>query len=111
MSKSPTTVPVKLTGAAALRMIRQLAENSRQIVVVKPHGTDAMRARRVSRMQVERCLQKGTICEGPFMNSHGNWQVTMYRHAAGEELKCAVAIEWEERLLVITVMPVRRKSR
>jgi hypothetical protein len=36
------------------------------------------------------------------MNSHGHWQVTLYRHSAGDELHCAVAIEWATRLLVIT---------
>lgn len=43
------------------------------------------------------------------MNRHGNWQVNMYRHAAGEELTCTVAIEWAERLLVITVMPGKNR--
>lgn len=85
-----------------------MAADTARIVVVRPHGTDAMKKRRVTRPQVEQCLQKGSISEGPFMNQHGNWQVNMYRHAAGEELTCTVAIDWGERLLVITVMPGRK---
>lgn len=47
-------------------------------------------------------MQLGTITEGPFLNSHGNWQVSLFRHAAGEELTCAMAIDWPNRLIVIT---------
>lgn len=70
-----------------------------------------MDERRITRRQVELCLQKGTITEGPFMNSRGNWQVNMYRHAAGEEVTCTVIIE-RVKLLVRTVMPPEgRKKR
>ena len=42
------------------------------------------------------------MTEGPFLNAKGQWQVTLYRHAAGEEVTCLVAIEWATRLIVIT---------
>lgn len=64
MPKKATVIPLELTEPAALRMVRQLAGDSDRIVVIKPHGTDAMKKRKVTRMQVERCLQKGTISEG-----------------------------------------------
>ncbi|HEY8130298.1 MAG TPA: DUF4258 domain-containing protein, partial [Thermoanaerobaculia bacterium] len=63
-------------------------------IVILDHCQVRMRRRHISRRQVELCLQKGTINEGPIMNAHGNWQVNLYRHAAGEELTCTVAIEW-----------------
>lgn len=37
------------------------------------------------------------------MNLHGNWQVNVSRLAAGEEITCTVAIEEEQRLIVVTV--------
>lgn len=37
------------------------------------------------------------------MNDHGNWQVTLYRHAAGEEMHCVVAIDLPAKVIVITV--------
>ncbi len=37
------------------------------------------------------------------MNAKGHWQVNMYRHAAGEEMECVVAIDWGKSLIVITV--------
>jgi hypothetical protein len=94
-------VPLTLTTAAALRMIKQLAANSGQIVILD-HCQGRMVKWRITRRQIELCLQKGTIVEGPFMNAHGNWQVNMFRHAAGEELTCTLAIEWATQLLVIT---------
>jgi hypothetical protein len=51
------------------------------------------------------CLAKGVITEGPFVNQYGNWQVNVSRLAAGEQITCAVAIEWQEQLVVVTVYP------
>lgn len=51
---------------------------------------------------MELCCQKGTISEGPFLNRYGHWQVNLFRHAAGEEITCAVAIEWDTKILIIT---------
>jgi hypothetical protein len=96
-------VPLALSAPAALRMIREIAVESDNIILIG-HAKGRGRQRRISRSQVEACVRKGTIIEGPFMNDHHNWQVTLYRHAAGEEMKCAVAIDWPSRLIVITVM-------
>jgi hypothetical protein len=102
MAKEAQVVPLELTAPAAARMVQGLAGDSSRIVILR-HCMERMNSRRVTRRQVELCLQKGTIVEGPFMNAHGNWQANMHRHAAGEELTCTVAIEWAEQLLVITV--------
>jgi len=95
-------VPLKMTAATALRMIREIAVDSDNIVIV-PHGKKRGRDRRISRSQIEACIRKGSISEGPFLNAHHNWQVSMYRHAAGEEMTCVVAIDLPSRLIVITV--------
>jgi Domain of unknown function (DUF4258) len=94
-------VPLSLTTPAALRMVRELAADTSRIVVIQ-HAKERQRKRGITRRQIELCLQKGSIIEGPFPNPHGNWQVNMYRHAAGEEVTCTVAIEWASRLVVIT---------
>jgi hypothetical protein len=95
-------VPLALTVPAALEMVRQLAAESGRIVILN-HCLKRMLQRRVTRRQIELCLQKGTVSEGPTTNAHGNWQVNMFRHAAGDELTCTVAIEWATRLLIVTV--------
>lgn len=94
-------VPLTLTTNAALRMIREIAEDTANIVIVE-HAKKRCKQRKISRRQIEMCIQKGTITEGPFLNAHGHWQVTLFRHAAGDELTCPVAIDWPNRVIVIT---------
>ena len=98
----PERAPASLGSVKALKVIRELASDSRNIVVIG-HGRKRQRQRNITRRQIELCLQRGSIVEGPFVNRHGHWQVTMFRHAAGEEVNCVVAIEWAARLLVITL--------
>jgi hypothetical protein len=93
-------VPLRLTAPRAIQIIRELAVDTNKIVVL-PYGKRRTGERKITRRQVELCVQKGTITEGPFLNQHGNWQVNLYRHAAGEEITCVVAIDWVHRLLVI----------
>jgi hypothetical protein len=95
-------VPLTLTSANALKVIRGIASDSSRIIVVA-HAKMRGRQRSITRRQIELCVQRGTITEGPFLNAHGNWQVNLFRHAAGEEITCVVAIDWPERLIVVTV--------
>lgn len=95
-------VPLQLGAPQALRMIRELASDTDNIVVIM-HAKARQKQRNISRRQIELCVQKGVICEGPFLNMHGHWQVSLERRAAGEEMTCAVAIEWATRLIVVTV--------
>ena len=96
----PNAQPDKLSPADALKIVRAIAADTDNIVVI-PYGARRAKERRIERRPIERCVQKGTIVEGPFLNQHGNWQMNMYRHAAGEELTCVVAIEWLTKVLVI----------
>ncbi|MCJ2017152.1 DUF4258 domain-containing protein [Methylobacterium sp. E-065] len=94
-------IPLALDASRALRVLRDIASDTDRIVIL-PHGKKRGRQRNITRRQIELCCLKGTITEGPFQNQHGHWQVTLYRHAAGEEITCVVAIEWATKLLVIT---------
>jgi hypothetical protein len=94
-------MPKKLSAPDALKMIRGLAADSKKVLVV-PHGKERTKERKITRRQVMACIRKGTITEGPFLNKFGNWQVNLYRHAAGENITCTVAIEWGTRLIVVT---------
>jgi hypothetical protein len=96
----PLEQPADLSEPEALRVIRLLAAQTENIVVI-PYGRRKTKIRRITRRQIELCVQKGTPTEGPFLNSHGNWQMNLLRHAAGEEITCVVAIEWATRVLVI----------
>lgn len=93
--------PFKMSVPAARRMIAELAQDSDNIVVVA-HAKKRGRQRQITRRQMELCILKGSIVEGPFLNQFGNWQVTIERRAAGEEVTCVVAIDWPNQLIVIT---------
>ena len=97
----PQKQPDELRAADALKVIRTLAVDTNHIVVIG-HGKMRQRQRQITRPQIERCVQKGIITEGPYVNIHGHWQVNLTRYAAGEEITCSVAIEWISRLIVIT---------
>ena len=107
---SDASAPPDLSAAAALKVIRELAADTNRIVVI-PYGKRRTAARRITRRQIELCCQKGTITEGPFLNMHGNWQVNLYRHAAGEEVTCVVAIDWATKLLVINAFEPKEAYR
>ena len=96
----PAEQPPDLTRSDALQVIRALAVDTGKIVVI-PYGRKKAGQRGVTRRQIELCVQKGTPTEGPFLNHHGNWQMNLYRHAAGEEITCVVAIDWPAQVLVI----------
>lgn len=92
--------PDTLSVPEALRVVHMIAADTDNIVVIG-YGQRRAQQRRKTRRQMELCVQKGAISEGPFINGHGNWQMNFYRHAAGEELTCVVAIEWATKVLVI----------
>jgi len=97
----PSDQPESLSAPQALKIVRLLAADTSNIVVIS-HGTKRGRQRSITRRQMELCVQRGTISEGPFVNGHGNWQMNFYRHAAGEEVTCVVAIDWPTKVLVIS---------
>jgi hypothetical protein len=67
----PAQQPSKLSAPEALRVVRLLAADTANIVV-HPHGRKHWK---ITRRQIELCVQKGIISEGPFVNQHGNWQL------------------------------------
>jgi Domain of unknown function (DUF4258) len=96
----PPEQPDRLSAALALKVVRLIAADTDNIVLIS-YGRRRAQQRNITRRQIELCVQKGTIVEGPFLNQHGNWQMNFYRHAAGEEVTCVVAIDWATRVLVI----------
>jgi hypothetical protein len=97
----PLRQPNRLNDADAIRLVRMIAADSNNIIVTT-HANKRSKQRRITRLQIERCVRSGTITEGPFINSIGNWQMNLTRYAAGEEITCSVAIEWATKLIVIT---------
>jgi len=95
--------PAKLSAAVATKKVRELAAVSDNIVLIK-HAIKRGRQRAINRLQIERCLQRGTLSEEPHIAlKTGFWRMSFTRHAAGEEMTCVVEIDWPSKLLVVTV--------
>jgi hypothetical protein len=97
-------VPEKLSAHEARAIVRRVAQDSKN-VFVSPHAKKRQEKYGISRRQIMTCLERGVITEGPFVNKYGNWQVNVSRLAAGEQITCTVAIEWQTQLVVVTVLP------
>lgn len=102
-----TPLPFRLSGPGALRVIREIAQDSSRVVITR-HARMRMRQRRVSLPQVIQCLLKGQIAEPPAMDTYGNWVCSLRWRYAGDFLKVAAALKFEPRtgrkVIVITVM-------
>lgn len=81
-----------------LRELREIAQDSSDIVWLNAPRAKA-RGRRITLTQVIVAIRMGTIDEGPFRNERLDWQWTLRRHAAGEEIK-VVVIYKDGKLLV-----------
>jgi hypothetical protein len=89
----------KLDPVPTLADIRAIAADTANIKTFLPTPRKKAKRRGITRRQIELCCQKGTMEEGPFKNEKGDWQATLFRHAAGEEMRCVVIIK--EGVLII----------
>lgn len=100
-------LPFKLSAPKALRLIREVAQDSSRVILTD-HARQRMRKRRINLPQVLNCLLKGQIDEGPALDIHGNWACSVRWRHAGDFIKVAVAIKHDpktgQKLIVITVM-------
>ena len=98
----PDPVPLRMNDTTALRILREIAEDSARVIFTK-HASQRMRQRKVSPVQVIACLQRGIIREPVALDLHGNWKLTVSHRVAGRDLNVAVAIDVPSRAIVITV--------
>jgi hypothetical protein len=102
-SPSNNLLPSTLSKAAAQRVIKELGSNPDNIVAL-PHCIKRMLQRKISITQIRRVVQAGFIDGDPwFDHEHADWRVTMRGFSAGHQITIGVAIEWQTRLLVVTV--------
>lgn len=90
--------------ASARRLIRERAGQMAPI----PHAVERMIERRIDRQSVKRCLERGTLVEGPARDiASQQWRCTIEAQLDGVLWRIVVEIP-EDGLLVITVIDVRR---
>lgn len=94
-------IPMRLNDANALKLLREIAEDSSKVIFVK-HAKQRMKTRQATPVQVLECLRKGVIREPVALDLHGNWKLTVSHRVAGVDLNAVVAIELPSRAIVIT---------
>ncbi|MBO9424731.1 DUF4258 domain-containing protein [Labrenzia sp. R4_1] len=92
--------PERLSRSQAQAHIRDLVAQGS--VSWSTHATDRALERGITTEQVLTCLKKGTVVTDPYKNHRGDFRTEVYRHAAGEEITVAVAINIKKRIVVIT---------
>jgi len=106
---SKDAIPFRLSAPRALQIIREAATDSAQVFFTR-HAEARMKKRHITRVQVLRCLRKGTITEAPVLGLKGNWECRVECHSAGEHIGVALAIAPDvpqRYIVVITVFHVR----
>ena len=84
------------------RHIHRLAEESSNVVFTH-HARERMSERRITSRHIMACLRKGRVIEGPYKSINGDWRCTMISAVSGIDVTVALAINFEENLIVITV--------
>lgn len=94
-----------LSEPEALEIIRETAANSARVVYTK-HAKERMSERSISRIQVDRCLKRGGIVEGPAPETTGDCGCLLKHYTAGDLVHVKVAINKKQdnyRLYIVTV--------
>ena len=91
-----------LTPVSALELIRELAENSENIIITQ-HAKGRMKSRVVSFTQVIRCLKNGIFVEEPYRDMKGGWSMKLEVWTAGRPISVLLAIH-NRKLIIITVI-------
>lgn len=86
---------------AFLKRVRELAADTANIFIVR-HARHRMIERGHTDEDVVQALRRGMLEDGPFYNSKGHWQATIYRRYAGQEIRVVTVLE--DGIVVITVI-------
>jgi len=98
-------VPLKRTPnkKEAETIIRKLVAEGK--IEFHGHARKSMKKRKISTLQILRCLEKGKLLEEPFTSlTHKGYETSMDRSVAGEWIKVVVCLRWTQDLLVITAI-------
>lgn len=73
-------------------------------IIWTEHSKERMLERDITTTQVIRCLEKGTMCEQHYYDTvKANWKFTVVHTTAGREVCAVVALNLNDKVLVITV--------
>ena len=97
-------VSLRLTAAAAQRIIREKAQAS-ELVIITHHAEERMSERGITIDDVLTILRKGGVYVAPFLNERQAWQVEVERRMPGGRDAVAITVVPQAgKLVVRTVM-------
>ncbi len=92
MNKKTNVLDFDLSPVNAKRLLTEIANESSKVFFTD-HAEKRMKQRKITRMQVIRCLQHGRFSEGPYLDIKGNWKFNIGTFSAGEHLTVVAAFE------------------
>lgn len=102
---SEDIIRLDLTGPTALAIIRKLAADSANVFLLD-HCKSSMKKRHITRVQINQCLLKGRITEGPYRDiGSGNWRTRMEHFSDGQCIRVIAELfmnDLGEKILIIT---------
>lgn len=99
---APKIEGINLSEPNARRILREAAEEPARVFFTV-HVEKRMKERRITRVQVLRCLRNGTITEAPAWSStKGTWELRVEYVTAGDQVRVVAAIDPEEMVIVVT---------
>ena len=87
-------------------LLKALAQDGGRVFFTR-HAEQRMIERDITRVQVLRCLQRGTFEEEPAQDPRGSWAMRIKLFTAGEYVRVAVAIDQDDDgnfAVIITVI-------
>jgi len=86
-----------LTPDLARRLLKEIAGADDGRVYFADHAEEKMTQRRITRMQVIRCLKSGRIAEGPYWDhEYDDWKVNMEVMSAGNVIGVVAALDFDD---------------
>lgn len=95
MLKESNIVDFNITPTRAQKLIKDIAADSSRVVFTI-HAEKRMRQRRITRIQILRCLTHGHIIEDPALSIKGNWEMKREVMSAGEMIAVVAALEKDD---------------
>lgn len=92
-----TLLKLPLSETQAKKVLRACAASSEKVFFTT-HAQERMVKRGISRVDVLRVLERGSLIEGPYETPNGDWKLTIQGVSAGSQVTVAVAIKYQELL-------------
>lgn len=85
-----------------MKLIRKISEDTGNVILTD-HAKNRMGKRHVTFPHILSCLRQGIVTEGPYKSVQGDWKCNLTRAIAGIDITASVAVNLEEKIIIVTV--------